>query len=354
MKLVLDNIIFSLQKAGGASVYWTKLMHSFSHRRDFDLRFIERNDAMNNLFRKGAGYPSYAEKPKDALLRLDQFSSPYIDEDESVIFHSSCYRTAKGPNILNVTTVYDFIGEYYFTGPLKWIHNGQINHAIRHSDALVCISDSTRRDLLKFIPEASKIPTKVIHLSYDDETYTYEFSQRKSRVVFIGGRVSYKNFELALRSVAACDGVDLLIIGSPLTDKEKALASSLIPGRFEVQCYPSAENVCSLFRESVALLYLSEYEGFGLPVLEAMASGLPVIALNSSSIPEVAGSAGILLDNAQEDKVTSSIRRLIDDQRFFDECVASGLQRVKSFSWERCANETASFYEQLSVTLSDR
>ncbi|MCB6312904.1 MULTISPECIES: glycosyltransferase family 4 protein [Gordonibacter] len=348
MKLVLDNIIFSLQKAGGASVYWTNLMEAFSRREGIDLRFVERNDAMNNLFRQKVDMPSQASSDKDAFLRFDQFSSPSVDDD--AIFHSSCYRVARGVEVVNVTTVYDFIGEYYFSGPLKWIHDGQIRSAVRRSDALICISESTRLDLLKFVPEASKVPIEVIHLSYDDVGYTYKPTPRKNQVVFIGSRVGYKNFELALRSVAACKGVSLLIIGAPLSKDEERLASTLLPGRFEVQSYPSTDKVCSLFRESMALLYLSEYEGFGLPVLEAMASGLPVIALNRSSIPEVAGEAGILLDGARYELVASSIALLMNDRDIFDEQVAMGLERVKRFSWSRCADETYAFYEHLRAS----
>ena len=347
MKLVLDNIIFSLQKAGGASVYWTKLIESYLEQEKVDLQFVERRDAMGNLFRQRLDIPSPTRVKRDTFLRLDQYASPCIDAE--TIFHSSCYRVAQGDRVTNVTTVYDFIGEYYFSGPLKWIHNGQIRNAVLRSDALICISESTRRDLLKFIPEASEIPSKVIHLSYDDNIYTYQPVSRKERVVFIGSRIHYKNFELALRSVAACKGVSLLIIGAPLTRAEESLAMTLLPGRFEVQSFPSAAEVCSLFRESRALLYLSEYEGFGLPVLEAMASGLPVIALNKSSIPEVAGEAGILLDEVRCELVSSSINCLISDESFFDKQVAKGLDRVKHFSWSRCADETLAFYGQVQT-----
>ncbi|MDF9883965.1 glycosyltransferase involved in cell wall biosynthesis [Pseudomonas silensiensis] len=96
----------------------------------------------------------------------------------------------------------------------------------------------------------------------------------------------------------------------------------------------------------MALIFPSLYEGFGLPVLEAMASGTPVILTQHSAMPEVAGAAGNYIAPDDPDTLRDAMIRLIDDPLHWQVCREAGLQQAKLFSWERCAKATARAYRQ--------
>lgn len=349
--IVMDNIVFSLQRMGGASVYWGNLLSSLSDDADFRLMALERPDALGNEVRKGLSLPEGSLCPdKNVHFRIAQFA--HADSPlEGSLFHSSCYRTTRTRGCTNITTVHDFIWQYYTTGMNRRIHVGQIARAVRESKAIICVSASTRDDLLEIVPESRDLRIEVIHNGYDSDAYRYEEKERRPQVAFIGGRGGYKNFSKAVEAVSLCDRVALKVIGSPLSDRERSLLEARVPGRFESVVYPSAEEVCSIYQQSVALLYLSEYEGFGIPLLEGMASGVPVIATRRSSIPEVAGDACVLLDDNSPESVAQEIRRLLDDPAFFRDRVAAGLERVGDFSWEKCAARTRSFYKAVWAEL---
>lgn len=105
----------------------------------------------------------------------------------------------------------------------------------------------------------------------------------------------------------------------------------------------------SLYAGAAAFCYPSRYEGFGLPVLEAMASGVPVITSNATSLPEVVGSAGLMVDPDDVDGIRDHLRQLLEDQTYAQELGRRGLLRSRSFSWDRCARETISVYEKVML-----
>src|SRR5262249_14369569 len=108
-----------------------------------------------------------------------------------------------------------------------------------------------------------------------------------------------------------------------------------------------SDTLVALYRSAAALVYPSRYEGFGLPLLEAMASGTPVIAARTSSIPEVVGDAGVLLDPDDEGAWRETIRRMLDDRAFASGLRAAGLAHVSGFSWSRTSLETGKIYRCL-------
>ena len=346
--LNLDNIVFSLQRTGGGSVYWAHLVQKAISDSEFDVSLYDRRDSFNNYQRQEIA-PSiegtcthFSKLP----LRMDEVKR--VSTAKPGLFHSSFYRLSSNPSDLNVTTVHDFICMKQYSGFLKWFSFNQIKHAVEGSDAIICITESTKRDLFRYIPSAQNKRVTIINQGYDSDTYVYHGVARESAVAFIGNRkLKYKNFHAAVSAVSMTKDIVLKIIGAPLSQEEKALLDEKLPGRYISYEFPSSSEVCEIFNSCIALLYLSEYEGFGVPILEAMASGLPVIALSKSSIPEVAGNSALLLSEADPSAVASYAAELAQQGDLFGSLVEKGLNRVGFFSWDKTVQSTTDFYKEI-------
>ena len=111
--------------------------------------------------------------------------------------------------------------------------------------------------------------------------------------------------------------------------------------------YPDENELRKIYAESVALMYVSRYEGFGMPIVEAMSQGCIPIAINHSSLPEVMGDAGILLKSSDPHEIGQAISKCCTDNDFSKLKVRLGETRAKIFNWEKCAKKVLSFYGEL-------
>lgn len=151
MNIVFDNIVYSLQRSGGISVVWQELTSRFLKNQEDDLLFLEHESDNLNIFRRLLDIP----KPNLKILKplcfvLARYCNPTLRISEPFIFHSSYFRYCRNKYARNVTTVHDFTYEYFYKHKRRgwFLHVWQRNRAIRHSDAVVCISENTKKDLL--------------------------------------------------------------------------------------------------------------------------------------------------------------------------------------------------------------
>ena len=110
--------------------------------------------------------------------------------------------------------------------------------------------------------------------------------------------------------------------------------------------YIPQDDLPLIYAGAWAFVFPSIYEGFGLPVLEAMSSGTPVLTSNCSSLPEVAGDAALLVNPEDVDAITAGLERLLTDQEWRTGAIERGLQQAGRFSWERCVEETVAVYRE--------
>ncbi|MCQ8897729.1 glycosyltransferase family 4 protein [Limnobacter humi] len=346
--MVFDGIVFSLQRYGGISVYFNALVSQLAAGPQ-PCELLLANQGL-------------VGKPADALKPHYSFYSPRLLEryrDVSAtgeLFHSSYYRLPNHRSIRSVVTVYDFTYERYFPFKQRLVHSWQKFRAIRAADAVLCISESTRRDLLTYLPDVNPAKVKVTHLAanpvfFDDAPFDGPSplpvqADSAGYVLFVGARSTYKNF---MPLVHALNGSHLHLVcvgGGDFTDPEKLACEQHLAGRYHHLSWADEHTLRQLYREAVCLVFPSLYEGFGIPVVEAMAAGCPVIASNVSSIPEVAGQAGILLDSVTADHLRQAIRDVQDTARRAD-MVQLGKQHAAQFTWAACANATLEAYQSL-------
>ena len=212
------------------------------------------------------------------------------------------------------------------------------------ADAIVVISENTKKDLLSFFPNIYPSKVRVIYNGVSDDFFPLKEQVVTNNFLFIGSREKYKNFDFAVEAISQTDNFKLNIVGSILREKEVEMLNKSIPGRWKL--FNNIENakLNELYNNAYALIYPSSYEGFGIPLLEAMKAGCPFIAYNSSSIPEVAGDAGILIDKLEISLFKEAVL-MIEENR--EEIVKKGFNQANKFSWEKCYKETLQVYKDL-------
>lgn len=343
MNIFFDNIIFSLQKSGGISSYWYELLTRVIEDEKFEVRYLEDLNCESNIFRKNLNI----EKTSLQFYKTDFFSRIFpikIQNSKNAIFHSSYYRYTNNKHSKVITTVHDFIQEKVNNTNLGF-NSIMKKRAIINSDEIIVISENTKVDLLNFFP---KIDPDKIHVIYNGVSDCYfpvnDLKQDTfDSILFVGSRVDYKNFDLAIDVVSKFSKLKLNIIGNALTQNElKLLNSKFGPDRWNFILNPSNYELNNIYNQSALLLYPSSYEGFGIPILEAMKAGCPVLALNSSSIPEVAGNAAVLVNNSTVDEYYNGIQQILGNREYY---VQLGFVNAARFSWNKTYLETIKLYK---------
>jgi len=338
MKIIYDDIIYSLQRSGGISLYWSQLEKYLL----CDIKLLYNNCKSNIFFIDDI---LMQEKRRDICIHFERYKNIQLSEKSPFIFHSSYYRYCKNKNAVNITTVHDFVYEHFRRDIKSIVHKMQKRNAIYNSHGIIFVSESTKNDFEFFYPNY-KGEKKVIYHGVAPEYQKLNLA-RKSSVIFIGGRSPYKNFFYALKVMQKMPQFKLLIIGGgPLTKKEMIYLNRYVPDRYEHYQALSNEELNLKYNEAYFLLYPSLYEGYGFPVVEAQAAGCPVACCYVSSLPEAAGNAAVYISGKDVDGDVEKISQL-NNKNTYNFFVEKGLENCKKFTWKKCADETYKFYEEV-------
>lgn len=359
IRIYIDNIIFSLQKSGGISVVWKEIIQRILVSNDFSFMFIEYDSAKDNFFRRDLKIKNeLIHSRKSIFLLVKRYLDVDIKTKNKIIFHSSYYRISSNKYAINVTTVHDFTYEYYFSGFAKKIHFWQKKRAILKSDGIICISESTKKDLIQFIPEIDVNRIRVIYNGADEAFKKVDISKPFEKnhsfddfeyAIYIGDRKSeYKNFRIAVESCRISKMKLLIIGGGDLTSNEIRFLNN----NLESSCFKLLKNVPTkelnqYYNRAYCLLYPSNYEGFGIPVVEAQKAGCPVIATYSSSIPEVIADISMAITNPTSHKISDRMKHIKPGSKQREKIVELGIERSSVFSWDNTYYKTLDFYKHL-------
>ena len=265
---------------------------------------------------------------RDAMTarRLERYRTPAYQADTPAIFHSSYFRVLPQPGVYNVTTVHDLTYHFYRHGLPKAVHLWEEQRALRHSEAIICVSENTKRDLLRIYPWVKEEQVHVVYNGVSDAFYPIPSVEKKGYLLFIGNSaVAYKRFDVA-QNVARLTGLELRTVS-----------------------HVTQEQLNRCYNEALCLLYPSDYEGFGLPILEAQKAGCPVIAQDTSSIPEVMGPDGLMVEHDTPQRMAEAmaeqVRQLLS--RPTDTIVRSGIENANRFSWDTMYRQIKQVYENI-------
>jgi glycosyltransferase involved in cell wall biosynthesis len=234
-----------------------------------------------------------------------------------------------------------------------------VNHAVRHADRIFAISHAAAADISSTLGiDAGRIDVTPLGVGepsagppVDEPALRRRFDLADARVVLcVAQKRPYKNQQSLVRALPDLpDDVILMLPGSPTAYEAdlRTLAAELgVSPRVRFPDWLTDDELDGLYAISTAFVLPSLIEGFGIPVLEAMARGLPVACSNVSALPEVAGDAALLFDPERQDEVTAAVRRLIDDAGLREQLVARGRARLALFTWKRTGEASLAGYRR--------
>ena len=297
--------------------------------------------------------------PAVHVWRDHRFRS-YIRRIRPSLYHETKYAPfhfEEGPTVL---TIYDLS----FVRHPEWHPADRVKHFEKYClkrlpqvDAIITISEFSKNEILGL---TAVKPDKIYVTPLGVDQAFARGNERlpglpKRYILSLGTLEPRKNLALLIRAFTSLpnhlkERYPLVIAGAwGWNNKElnETLHSLQKKERIILAGYIPQEMLPHLYGRASLFVYPSLYEGFGLPVLEAMACGVPVLASNTSSLPEVIGNAGLLVDPENIDDVNQGMTRLLTDEELRKEFSEKGLKRAAYFSWERCSRETLAVYEKV-------
>jgi glycosyltransferase involved in cell wall biosynthesis len=365
MRIAIQAADLDHQRIDGTRVYILNMLRRFGdlslndefniyHRREFNPELIPPNFQNYHVkkvtapfFWTQTGFASALEKDKLDVLWMPMQNIPLM----------------RSRHLKTVTTIHDLAYKYfpkYFPKKDLFELNLLGGWAIRKSDKIIAVSESTKKDILKFYPKIKAEKIKVIYHGFDPEIYAQENDLIKEKgvrqkfgimgnyILYTGAIQPRKNLRILISAFEiykknSGSNVNLVLAG------EKAWLWESIEKRVKISKYANDiimpgkiqfEDLGHLMRGASLYVYPSLYDGFGITVLEAMAARVPVICANNSSLPEVGGDAVLYFDTKNTVMLAEKIQDLLRDEALKNDLIEKGLQQIKKFSWDKCAEET--------------
>ena len=385
MKVLFDYQIFMDQQFGGISRYFSELMRALQTRPEVQVQLsLHESDNVevprlknvigpmsvrspSRIHFRGAGRLKslyYSVFPDRHPEKIEQaYVMDLLRQGGCDIFHPTLYQDyylglpKKMPVVL---TVHDMVFELFpqqYAGRRAQEITRKKKAVANRADHIIAISHSTKRDLCRLYgidpTRISVVPHgNSLTLNKESMVGTVAGALPERYILFVGIRDGYKNFLFFLSSMSDIfrreQSLMILCTGPAFTKAENEHIKRLgLEGRVRWMKVVSDAVLATLYRHATAFVFPSLYEGFGLPLLEAMSCGCPVVASNTSSFPEVAGDAAVLFDPADKESISTAVERVLGSSELRSEKREKGIAQQRKFSWEKTAEETLKVYHSV-------
>ena len=369
MRVAFDHQVFSYQRYGGVSRYVCRLAEALRSLDGVDAKIIAPfhfNEYAAKLPKEiilGIKVPR-PPKSKKAFLFFNQLIFNQVSRRmKPDIVHETYYwgRQILPISVARIVTCHDMIHEKFsgFFSKTDDVLRSKYK-SLKRADHIICISESTKSDLLDIYDIQPNKVTVVYH-GFDKLFEKRECSFRCSKtdiidrpyLLYVGARSNHKNFISLLKAYSTSKFLRTSFIlvafgGGNFSGNEKKLFEREGLSTDAVVHMEGDDNVLAdLYQHASVFVYPSLYEGFGIPPLEAFSCGCPVACSNNSSIPEVVGDAAVFFDPTDVENIANAVTTLVSDSRVREDCVLRGHARTGLFSWRKCAYETSLVYQQI-------
>jgi len=361
LRIAFDNQIFMRQRTGGVSRYYCELGRELKQIPEYDVRIVSPvyiNETLrisnlnpNGFFLPFKPYTFGFSKASDNLSYL--LSRKEMRTFHPQIIHETffSYEDLWKTDAKRVLTIFDLTRELIETDERKIY---RLKAAVNRADFVICISENTRKDLLSLI-NLDKEKVQVVYLGVSDvfnKKKVENDAKRQEKILYVGKRDGYKNFVNFLQAFAnSRDLIESFQIevfgGGTFTKFEKDLILKLGIKNQILKTEGNDAQLANSYASSTAFVYPSLHEGFGLPILEAMASGCPVLCSSINSFFEVAGSAANYFDGNSVDSITEVLVMSLGSESKLKSLQEKGYENIKRFSWGKCARETSAIYSSV-------
>ena len=366
IRILYDHQVWQMQTRGGISRYFVEVAKRLCATENVEVSVFAGLHHNEHLRSWAVGTPmpvlgSYIKSfPKTGLLRRtcnEVLYRLYLRTQTNGwnVFHPTYYRICKAPaGSVTVVTVFDMIHELFphlFRDSVEMF--SWKKKAIQMADRVIAISTSTKNDLVSLMdipPDRVLVIPLANSLQFD---HVESSGMSGPYILYVGDRrAPYKGFDLLLQVFAgspyARSGFTLVAFGGgPVNPAELERIQALgLTGKVR-QRSGDDRTLAGFYKSATAFVSPSLYEGFGIPLLEAMHWGCPVIASNTSSVPEIVGSAACLFEPQSAEALADALNRVLGDSTYRRSLVAAGIQREREFSWDKTARATLDVYQSV-------
>lgn len=258
------------------------------------------------------------------------------------VFWSAGFVPPATRHLPAVVTVHDLTHLHFYSRLHKAYYNLILRPLYRRCDAIVCVSDYTRREFLAW----SGMPAAKVHVVYNGVSSIYAENQQTydlpyRYVLYPGNHRSYKNLARLIAAYAQSSlprqDIHLVMTGQPDPALSAQAESLGVAQQLHFLGRVADADLPRIYKGAMLVAFVSLYEGFGLPLVEAMASGIPVLTSNVSAMPEVAGDAALIIDPYSIEAIAGGLDTLTQNQALRADLVGKGRQQVARFNWDQSA-----------------
>jgi glycosyltransferase involved in cell wall biosynthesis len=349
----------------GAGYYVIELLRELSQRDGIDVTVISRRGDKERFEKLGLRVLDVAPTNKVKRIAYQSFRLGQLVDSIGVdVFHGPHYQLPLSMKTPCVVTVHDMTlitHPEVHHGSKKLFFSRVIPRSIKKADAVIAVSNHTAHDISSTYGEVKNLvvaPLAANHDRFNNNTLDTDVDLLKLRgvhipyIAFLGVLEPRKCIPVLVKAFAhiADDFPEhtLVIAGGDgwgMSDIRESFVESGVRTRIAQTGRLSDEEVPALLRHADVFVYPSLYEGFGLPVLEAMACGAPTITTKSSSLSEVAGDAALLVEPEDVADLARAIRSVLSDTQLAKELSNKGIARAKEFTWSACADAHVGAYK---------
>lgn len=338
----------------GSAEFAFRLIKEFAKNNDHNFFIYTPVEPSKDLPRETNSFKYIVFKSKKLWTMLGLSKKIYKDKNNLDVFFSPTHYLPLFSVVPSVVSIFDLSYlKYPELFKKKDLYQLKIwgRYSIKRAKAVITISESSKNAII----EEYKLASDKVHVVYPGikelinnreinmTDLQKKYGIKKNFILFVGTIQPRKNIARMVEAISQIPELELIVVGKKGWQYEGILDS---PRKFGVENrvkfleFVPDEELSELYKNAICFVLPSLYEGFGLPILEAMKYGCPVVTSNTSSLPEAGGDAALYFDPEDSSDIAEKIKKLLSDDKFREDMIEKGYKQAKKFSWEKAAKET--------------